>query len=115
MLVAGWIGLFITSLNLIPGGQLDGGHILYALSPRFHRYFTRVLPAVLLLAGIFYWIGWLVWGAFLLIPAMNHPRVTSDEEFSRGRFVLGIAGIVLLLLTFTPSPFSGNSLIALLR
>jgi membrane-associated protease RseP (regulator of RpoE activity) len=59
VLIAGWIGLFITSLNLIPAGQLDGGHILYAIFPRVHRSLTYVLPAALLVAGVFCWIGWI--------------------------------------------------------
>jgi membrane-associated protease RseP (regulator of RpoE activity) len=115
VLVAGWIGLFITSLNLIPGGQLDGGHILYAISPRLHRYCTRALPVALLAAGVFCWIGWLVWGALLLIPAMRHPCVFSDDKLSRGRFAFGVVALALLLLTFTPTPFYGNSLIELMR
>ena len=64
VLVAGWIGLFITSLNLIPGGQLDGGHILYAVSPRMHKACTNCLPYVLFIAGAFFWAGWILWGLF---------------------------------------------------
>ncbi len=115
LLVAGWIGLFITSLNLIPGGQLDGGHILYAISPRAHRLFTKILPFLLFLAGTFYWVGWILWGVFLMIPAMRHPRVPIAPKLSRGRLVLGIVGIAIFLLTFTPTPFYDNSLINFFR
>jgi membrane-associated protease RseP (regulator of RpoE activity) len=115
LLVAGWIGLFITSLNLIPGGQLDGGHILYAISPRAHRIITKVLPFLLFLAGTIYWVGWILWGAFLLIPAMRHPRVPLEPRLSRGRLLLGIVGIAIFLLTFTPTPFYDNSLLDLFR
>jgi membrane-associated protease RseP (regulator of RpoE activity) len=110
VLVAGWIGLFITSLNLIPGGQLDGGHILYALSPRLHRIFTNALPFVLFVAGAVFWMGWMLWGIFLLIPAMRHPRIPVETTLSRRRLVLGIAGIAIFLLTFTPTPFYDSSL-----
>ncbi len=110
VLVAGWIGLFITSLNLLPGGQLDGGHILYAISPRLHEIFTRGLPFALFLAGVVYWVGWFLWGALLLLPAMRHPKVPLDSELSRGRAVLGLVGLVILLLTFTPTPFYNGSL-----
>ena len=110
ILVAGWIGLFITSLNLIPGGQLDGGHILYAISPRAHRVFTKALPFALFLAGTLFWVGWLLWGLFLLIPAMRHPNVPPEPGLKRGRVVLGVVGLALLLLTFTPTPFYDSSL-----
>lgn len=110
VLVAGWIGLFITSLNLIPGGQLDGGHILYAVSPRAHRVFTNFLPIVLFLMGTLYWVGWMLWGMFLMIPAMRHPNVPVAPELSRSRLVLGWIGLVIFLLTFTPTPFYNNSL-----
>jgi membrane-associated protease RseP (regulator of RpoE activity) len=115
LLMAGWIGLFITSLNLIPGGQLDGGHILYAISPRVHRVFTIALPILLFLAGTFYWVGWILWGLFLLIPAMRHPRVPIEPVLSRSGLVLGAVGLAIFLLTFTPTPFYDNSLIYLIR
>jgi len=115
VLVAGWIGLFITSLNLIPGGQLDGGHVLYAISPRVHRIFTNVLPFILFVAGAVFWVGWLLWGLFLMIPAMRHPNVQVKPGLSRGRLVLGVLGMVIFLLTFTPTPFYDNSLMHFLH
>jgi len=110
VLVAGWIGLFITSLNLIPGGQLDGGHILYAVSPKAHKVFTNFLPMALFLMGTVYWVGWLLWGMFLLIPAMRHPRVSVDPGLSPRRRALAWIGLAIFLLTFTPTPFADNSL-----
>ena len=115
MLLAGWIGLFITSLNLIPGGQLDGGHILYAISPRVHRFLTRLLPFVLFLMGAVYWAGWMLWGVILLLPAMRHPAVPAYPDLSRGRRILGWIGLAIFVLTFTPTPFYGNSLMAFFR
>jgi membrane-associated protease RseP (regulator of RpoE activity) len=115
VLVAGWIGLFFTSLNLIPGGQLDGGHILYAISPRLHRVTTVFLPFVLFLAGTVYWMGWILWGIVLMIPAMRHPSVSLETGLTRGRIVLGVIGLFIFLLTFTPTPFTGNSLMHFLR
>jgi membrane-associated protease RseP (regulator of RpoE activity) len=115
VLVAGWIGLFITSLNLIPGGQLDGGHVLYAISPKVHRVFTNLLPLVLFLAGAVYWVGWILWGIFLMIPAMRHPRVPLETNVSRSRVVLGVIALVIFMLTFTPTPFYDNSLMHLLH
>jgi membrane-associated protease RseP (regulator of RpoE activity) len=115
ILVAGWIGLFITSLNLIPGGQLDGGHILYALSPRAHRWFTNILPFALFLAGAVYWVGWILWGIFLMLPAMRHPKLPREPPLSEGRVVLGIIGMVIFMLTFTLTPFKDNSLMHFLH
>jgi membrane-associated protease RseP (regulator of RpoE activity) len=115
VLIAGWIGLFITALNLIPGGQLDGGHILFAISPRLHRIATRLLPLVLLFAGLRYWAGWALWGLILLIPAMRHPRVPIATTLSPARITLGAAGLAILLLTFTPTPFYDSSLLQLLH
>jgi membrane-associated protease RseP (regulator of RpoE activity) len=115
VLIAGWIGLFITALNLIPGGQLDGGHILFAISPRLHRIATRLLPLLLLFAGLRYWAGWALWGLILLIPAMRHPRIPIATTLSPARITLGAAGLAILLLTFTPTPFYDSSLLQLLH
>jgi membrane-associated protease RseP (regulator of RpoE activity) len=115
VLIAGWIGLFITSLNLIPGGQLDGGHILFAFSSRLHRVLTGVLPMVLILAGLYYWAGWVLWGLILLFPAMRHPPVVYAKPLSRSRVALGLIGLGILLCTFTPTPFYGDSLLHLLN
>ena len=114
VLVAAWIGLFITSVNLMPAGQLDGGHILYAVSPRAHRWATNTLVFLLFFAGTMYWVGWLVWGCFLL-PALRHPPVHEAPPLTRGRGWLAIAGLALFLLTFTLEPFAGGSLMNLLR
>lgn len=115
VLIAGWIGLFITSLNLVPGGQLDGGHILYAISPRLHALVTRALPVALIAAGIFWWMGWLLWGIVLLLPVMRHPRVSVYPPMTRGRALLGAVGLAILVLSFTPTPFLDNSLLDFFR
>jgi membrane-associated protease RseP (regulator of RpoE activity) len=115
VLIAGWIGLFVTALNLIPGGQLDGGHILFAVSPRLHHLTTRLLPIALILAGLCYWAGWALWGLILLIPAMRHPRVPTETSLSPARIALGTLGLALFFATFTPAPFYDSSLLQLLR
>ena len=115
VLVAGWIGLFITSLNLVPGGQLDGGHVLYAVSPRLHRLATNVVPFLLFLAGAVCWVGWILWGVFLLIPAMRHPRVGAEAELSAGRRVVAWLGLILFVLSFTPYPFANRGLMHFLH
>lgn len=115
VLVAGWIGLFITSLNLIPGGQLDGGHILYSISPRAHRIATNLLPFLLFLAGTLCWVGWLLWGLFLMVPAMRHPKVPAQSELSTSRLILGLLGVLIFLLSFTFTPFYDASLMHFLH
>ena len=115
VLVAGWVGLFITSLNLMPAGQLDGGHILYAISPRIHRRLSLLLPIALLLGGFFFWVGWILWGLLLLIPAMRHPSVPIDQPLDRKRLWLGILALTVFALTFSAAPFSDSSILHYLR
>src|SRR3954454_12891092 len=67
MAVAAWAGMFATALNLLPGGQLDGGHILYALGPRLHRYVSRLTIAILIPMSFFFWAGWVLWAALLAL------------------------------------------------
>jgi membrane-associated protease RseP (regulator of RpoE activity) len=115
VLIAAWVGLFITSLNLIPAGQLDGGHILYSISRRWHRRMTIGVPLLLLAAGVTLWVGWLLWGVILLLPAMRHPYVPTVPQLSRDRSAFGWIGLLMLVLTFLPAPFADAGLLGYLR
>ena len=103
---AGWIGLFVTSLNLIPVGQLDGGHIAFALLGERHRQLSLVLVFVLAFMGIFFWEGWILWAVLLVVLGIRHPPVIHWEIplDSRRRFV-GLLSLVIFVITFIPSPF----------
>jgi len=105
---AGWIGLFITALNLIPVGQLDGGHICYALfGPELHARISRVTVPVLLVLG-FLWPGWAVWGVLMLILGRKHPPVVLPQvELDSDRRAVGWISLAVFVLTFMPVPFSG--------
>jgi membrane-associated protease RseP (regulator of RpoE activity) len=103
---AAWIGFFVTAINLLPVGQLDGGHVLYALAGPRQTGISRM--AVLALAPLgFLWWGWFLWGAMLLLMGLRHPPVTY-EGTPAGRYekVLGALAAALLVLTFAPAPFS---------
>ena len=102
---AGWIGLLVTMLNLIPVGQLDGGHVAYALFPRYHRYISWTCLSLLVLSGLFFWQGWLVWAVLLYFLGMRHPPPAYDwVPLDRRRKIIGIITILVFLLTFTPVP-----------
>jgi len=103
---AGWIGLFVTSLNLIPVGQLDGGHIAYAFLGERHSVISKVIVAILLLLGLFYWEGWAIWGVLMIALGLRHPPVIYWEvPLDRGRRLLGAVALVMFVITFIPSPF----------
>lgn len=101
--VAAWAGMFATAANLLPGGQLDGGHIIYALRPRWHRGITLFTVVVLALLSVF-WIGWMVWAVLLAITGWRHPAVALWPGLDRRRLVLAVVTALILILTFTPAP-----------
>ena len=102
---AGWLGLFITMLNLIPAGQLDGGHIAYALFGDRFSDVARLVPYALLLMGLA-WTGWFIWAAFLLFLGTRHPKPMFDDmPLTRGRVFLGVCSALLYVLCFTLNPF----------
>ncbi|HDL20947.1 MAG TPA: site-2 protease family protein [Nitrospirae bacterium] len=104
---AGWIGFFVTAINLIPVGQLDGGHIAYAMLGNRHRGLSILLMLILITAGAFFWPGWLVWSILLIILGINHPPVIQDEvQLDRKRKYIGILCLIIFILTITPVPFS---------
>ena len=63
--IAAWVGMFATSLNLLPGGQLDGGHIVFSISPRAHKFVSRLTILILLPMAYYLWMGWFVWAILL--------------------------------------------------
>ncbi len=103
--IAAWVGMFATALNLLPGGQLDGGHIVFAVSPGAHRWVSRGTVLILLPMGIFLWAGWLVWGFLLMLSGMRHPQVPVWPGIGPGRRLLALVALLMLLLTFMPAPF----------
>ena len=103
---AGWIGMLVTALNLIPIGQLDGGHIVFALSPRQHKWIGRLFFAALFPLGYF-WTGWFFWaGMIVLVGFKTAPLLDEAEELETSHKVLGVVSVVIFLLTFIPIPFS---------
>ena len=104
--VAGWFGLFVTFLNLLPVGQLDGGHVAYALLGRGHRIISRIFVVVLLVLGLRGWDGWFLW-AFLLafVVRVDHPD-TADRAtgLDTRRIVAAWLTVLLFAVTFMPEP-----------
>ncbi len=106
---AGWIGFFVTMLNLLPAGQLDGGHICYALFGRKHFFIARATIAMLILLSF---IGgeagmiWLFWAMLIWIMGLGHaPPVNDITPLDGRRKVLGAIATVIFILCFVPGPF----------
>ena len=134
LLITGWFGLFVTAMNLLPAGQLDGGHILYAMFPRQHRFVARVTLALLFLLGgmgflptildlmnateialqiveyfnnfyAVFWAGWLFWALIILfVIKVDHPEVEQLLELDMRRRILGVFSFVMFLICFPPAP-----------
>ena len=105
---AAWIGMLATSLNLLPAGQLDGGHIVYAISgSRIHRILSTVTAILLLGLGIWSWpvLAYLLFGILLLVMKLRHPPTLFDSyPLDRKRIFLGLAAGLIFLVTFIPIP-----------
>lgn len=134
MAFAGWVGLLVTALNLIPFGQLDGGHILYSIfSRRTHKFISFSMLFILLVLGtgtrgvidllhsyMYFnmnndiirlisfngWSGWLVWGLLLLLLGFRHPPTQSDhiDDLDIKRKLLAIVALLIFIGCFTPVP-----------
>jgi len=105
---AAWVGMFATALNLLPGGQLDGGHILFSLSPPIHRTVSFLTVLALIPLGKYFWTGWLLW-AVLLAMTMRHPPVPRGPAVSGPRRLVALFGALMFILSFTPAPFTHSS------
>lgn len=104
--LAAWLGLLATAINLLPLGQLDGGHVLYAVAGRLQRRLALPLWLLLGLVG-FYWIGWLVWCALVFLMGLRHPPVRDEATpLDRRRRALALLALLMLALSFMPVPLS---------
>jgi membrane-associated protease RseP (regulator of RpoE activity) len=102
---AGWLGMFVTALNLVPAGQLDGGHITYAILGRHYRAFTFVVLG-LLLAGGLVWMGWPFWAMMTAAFGLQHPPPLDDvTPLSRADVLLALTALAVMVMSFTPVPF----------
>jgi membrane-associated protease RseP (regulator of RpoE activity) len=104
---AGWLGMLVTSINLLPAGQLDGGHVLYAAFQRRTRFVPFVLVAALVWLGWTGWSGWLVWAVLItVLVGLRHPPTLDDPRpLGAARTVGAIMSFVLFAVTFVPEPF----------
>ena len=133
-LCVGWFGLLVTALNLLPVGQLDGGHITYAIFGQKHRIIARVffimtltlgligLPAIIdMLASLFgigpifnfeflqhYGFGsWFIWSVLIFfVIKVDHPPIYDPEPLGLGRKLLGVFALFMFIVSFTPVPFN---------
>lgn len=109
--VAAWVGMFATSLNLLPSGQLDGGHIVFALAPRIHRAISWLTVIALLGLGRLY-SGWWMWAALIFVMNVLTWRQRQAPDLPplpANRWALAVLAVVLLVLTLTISPFQISS------
>lgn len=119
-LCVGWFGLFITAMNMIPVGQLDGGHIGYTMFGReTHLKIATISFSILFVLGILGiiesyfelpwsvgWSGWLFWALILyFVIKIEHPPIPDETELDERRMMLGYISFIILLLSFSPTPF----------
>jgi len=108
--IAAWVGMFATALNLLPGGQLDGGHILYSLSPRVHWLVSRLAILILLPMAYYLWTGWIVWAILLHLSSLRRPLVAEFPRVSGGRLWLALFALFMLVGTFSLAPMGHHPL-----
>ncbi len=102
---AAWVGLFATALNLLPGGQLDGGHILYSVASKVHKKITLALALALIPLGVFFWRGWILWAVLLLAIGFRHPPLMNQwEKLDRRRLIWAGIAVMIFVLCFMPMP-----------
>ena len=102
---AAWVGLFATALNLLPVGQLDGGHILRSVSPRAHWVISLLLPVILVVLGVYVWRGWLIWAVILLgLRFFRTAPIYDPTPLDPNRRMGALIALLVFTLCFMPSP-----------
>ncbi|MGH7717990.1 MAG: site-2 protease family protein, partial [Gemmatimonadaceae bacterium] len=107
--VAGWVGVLVTMLNMLPLAQLDGGHVTFALFGRAQTWIARAFWVALLFLGVLWW-GWWIWAALGLILGrgrLSHPRILSpDRDLGPNRRRVGYLALAIFVVTFMPVPIA---------
>jgi membrane-associated protease RseP (regulator of RpoE activity) len=99
------VGLLVTFLNLVPAGQLDGGHVLYSI---FGRRINRILPVILILmvALGFFWSGWWLWAFLIFLFGRSHAEPLDQiTQLDSRRKAIAVVVLVLFLVVLSPVPF----------
>lgn len=105
--LAAWFGLLATAINLLPLGQLDGGHILYALASGRHRRVTFAVAILLVPLAIYYWLGWLIWAVLLIAVGYRHPPLLDRwQPLDRRRRSWALVALAIFILCFMPAPLA---------
>ena len=104
---AAWIGIMATAWNLLPIGQLDGGHIVYSVAGDRHRLVSWIFLGILVILGIWFWWGWRIW-AVLLYFIRRHPPIIDPAVLDPGRKKLAFLTLLIFLVCFTPAPLLEN-------
>ncbi len=113
---AGWVGLLVTAINLFPIGQLDGGHILYAVFGARAKRVGRIFLALFIVLGVFFWAGWLLWAVLILILGLKHPPIwDEDSPLGKARTIRASLVLIIFVISFIPAPIQGYDLISLIR
>jgi membrane-associated protease RseP (regulator of RpoE activity) len=102
---AGWVGLLVTAINMLPIGQLDGGHIVYGLAGKFQQRLGWAALAMLLVLGYLSVIWWFLAGMGLLFGVKHPPTLNDNRPLGRPALIMGIVALVIVLVSFTPVPF----------
>jgi len=105
-LFAGWLGFLVTGLNLLPAGQLDGGHVLRALLKDNAKYASYAAVIFLIIVGLWQYIAWLIFALFILfLVGVKHPPPLNDfSKLDNKRKIVGLAAVLILFLSFHPLP-----------
>jgi hypothetical protein len=113
---AGWVGALVTALNLFPIGQLDGGHVVYALFGKQSKKFAKPVLVAFVAMGVFFWIGWFVWAVLIGFIGLKHPRMwDEDVAISAGRRWVVLVVVLIFIFSFIPDPVKGGSLLDMVR
>jgi membrane-associated protease RseP (regulator of RpoE activity) len=103
--LAAWVGLFATALNLLPVGQLDGGHIVYSVASEKHRRISIAFAVAMIPMGIFFSSEWLVIAVLLFLIRFRHPPLIDPwTPLDATRRAWAVAALIIFLLCFTPLP-----------